>query len=191
MDGQPLVSKLDGQALPMNAGPHTFHFEGPDGASLDVPILLKEGERNQTVSATLAAAPVAPAPAQAEAPSPSPPNVPAPAGASNGWKTAGWIAGGAGVAGLGVAAVFGIVAVSDKSGAHCDANGVCDAGTTHGIKTAALVSDVAWIAGGVLLATGAALVLFTPSGRRGPASAVKLAPAFTASGGGVVLGGRW
>ena len=31
VDGQPLVAKLDGQAVPMNAGLHTFHFEGTAG----------------------------------------------------------------------------------------------------------------------------------------------------------------
>ncbi len=140
-DGQPLVSKLDGQAVPMNAGSHTFHFDGPDGSRcVDLPILVKEGERNQTVAVTLAAAPAAPTPSQSGDSPQNTANVPGsvaklpdsaasapdPIGSSNRWKTAGWAVGGAGVVGLGVATAFGVVAVSDKSAAHCDAHDVCD-----------------------------------------------------------------
>ena len=31
VDGQPLASRLDGQALPLDPGPHAFRFEGADG----------------------------------------------------------------------------------------------------------------------------------------------------------------
>jgi hypothetical protein len=170
VDGRPLASKLDGQAVPMNAGPHTFHFEGADGSILDRQVMVKEGERNQAVAVVLGAA----------APTPS-----------STWKTLGWVLGGTGVVGLGVGTVFGVIAMGDKNGAHCDANNVCDPGTTRGIKSAALVSDVGWIAGGVLLAGGAALVLFAPSGSRKPESGVNVAPVVTASGGAIVAGGSW
>ena len=180
----------------MNAGPHTFHFEGADGASVDRSVLVKEGERNQAVVVTLAAAPVAPTltpaaatPQEAASAPVAPASAPAPSRSSTPWKTVGWVVGGAGVAGLALATVFGIVAAHEKS-ADCDGR-VCDPGTTGAIKFAALASDIGWIAGGVLLATGAAMVLFTPGGGHEPSAAVKLAPAVTASGGGVVLGGGW
>ncbi len=186
VDGQTLVSKLDGQALTMNAGTHTFHFEGADGTSTDEQILVKEGEKNQKVAAVLGAAP-APGPSPSQG-AESPPNS---AGPPRPWKTVGWVLGGAGVVGLGVGTVFGIIAIGDKSAAHCNANKQCDPGTVSGIKSAALVSDVGWIAGGVLLASGAALVLFGPRDSHEPAATVRLAPLVMASGSGILAGGTW
>jgi hypothetical protein len=172
VDGQPLVSKLDGQAIPMNAGPHTFHFEGADG-TLDQQVVVTEGEKSQKVSIVLGAPP------------------PVPDTGSNTWKTVGWVLGGVGIAGLGVGTVFGIIAMGDKNGAHCSSSGVCDPGTTGGIKSTALVSDIGWIAGGVLLAGGAALVLFAPGGSHDATSGLRVAPVVTASGGAMVMGGSF
>jgi hypothetical protein len=186
VDGQPLVSKLDGQAVSMNAGPHTFHFEGVDGTGLDLQRLLKEGEKNQAVAVVLGAAPPAPSASQGTVPAPE-----APSRSSSPWKTVGWVLGGVGVAGLGVGTVFGVLATGDKTRAHCDANNVCDPGTVSGIKSAALVSDVGWIAGGVLLASGAALVLFAPSASRKPTEGVGVVPVVTARGGEIVARGTW
>lgn len=179
VDGQPLVSKLDGEAVPIDAGPHTFHFEATDG-KLDKQVVIKEGEKDQPVAVVIGAPPAAASGAEQ------------PVGSSSPWKTVGWVLGGAGVVGLGVGTVFGILAMNDKSAAHCDSSNVCDPGTTSGIKTAALVSDIGWIAGGVLLAGGAALVLFGPHGRGHEAAvSVRVAPTLVAGGGGAVVGGSW
>jgi hypothetical protein len=197
VDGVPLVSKLDGQAVPINAGPHTFHFSGVDGSSLDKQVVVMEGEKNQAVAVALV--PAAPSMTLMSAgefrewlPAASPPHPPpasASAGSARAWKTVGWVLGGAGVVGLGVGTAFGISALGDKN-AHCT-NNVCDPGTTGGIKSGALASDVGWIAGGVLLASGAALVLFAPSGSHEPTASVSLLPVLTASGGEIVAGGSW
>ena len=182
VDGQPLVSKLDGQAVPMNGGRHTFHFEGADG-SLDQQVVVTEGEKNRRVAVVLGVAAPAAAPGSGSGANTD--------GSSSSWRTVGWVLGGAGVVGLGVGTVFGIVTLGDKSSAHCDSNNLCDPGTTGGIKSAALLSDIGWIAGGVLLASGAALVLLSPSGSPEATASVKVAPVFTASGGEVVVGGGW
>jgi hypothetical protein len=187
VDGTPLLTKLDGTSTSMNPGPHQFHFEAADGTLLDQQVVVREGEKNQTVAVVLGAPP----PAAVKV---SPPGVEtpiAPATTSSTWKTAGWILGGVGVAGLGVGTIFGIIATGDKSSAHCDSNNVCDPGTVSGIKSAALISDIGWISGGVLLAGGAALVLWGPRKSEGTAAALRLAPMFTANGGGIVAGGAW
>jgi hypothetical protein len=74
VDGHPFVTKLDGQAIPMNAGPHTFHFEGADG-TLDQQVVVTEGEKSQKVAIVLGA----------------PPPAPDTSGSSSTWKTAGWV----------------------------------------------------------------------------------------------------
>jgi hypothetical protein len=201
-DGQPLTSKLAGDALPMNPGPHAFHFELADGTVLDQQVLVREGLKNQNVAVVLGKA--APAPAAGAAPagptSGAQPDT-TPAADSGGgipWRTVGWITGGVGVAGVALGSIFGVMAMSDKNGAHCDASGACDPGKLSDANSAATISTVGFIAGGVLLAGGAALVLFGPSGSA-PASAapasggatLKLAPLVGARDAGLLLGGSW
>ena len=107
-DGQPLVGKLDGQAVSINAGVHLFHFEGVDGTSLDEQVLVKEGEKNREIAVVLR---------------------PTSSGSSSAWRTTGWVLGGLGLAGLGVGGVFGVIAIRNKNDAHCDSNGGgCDPG---------------------------------------------------------------
>jgi len=201
MDGQPLVPILDGHAVRVNGGPHTFHFAGADGASLDKLVVVREGEKNQDVAVVLAAPPAAhpagpSAGSTAETAGAGSTSQPPPAadtsnagGSSSTIKTLGWVLGAAGVAGLGVGTVFGLIAMDEKS-SHCS-NNVCDPGSTGGIKSDALVSDVGWIAGGILLAGGAALVLFAPSGSGEPGAGIRLSPVVTASGAGILTEGSW
>jgi hypothetical protein len=186
MDGKPLVSRLDGQAVPMNAGAHTFHFEEADGTSLDQQVMIKEGEKSQAVAVVLG-----PVPSVTQPPAGAPGSTePAESnGRSHPGKTVGWVLGSVGIVGLGVGAVAGFIALGDKNN-HCVGN-VCDAGTVSGIKSAALASDIGWIAGGVLVAGGAALVLFTPSGSHEATAGVRVAPIVTAGGGGIVAAGSW
>jgi hypothetical protein len=198
-DGQPLTTKLAGDALPMNPGPHAFHFELADGTVLDQQVLVREGVKNQNITVVLGKAEAAPAGgAPAGGPAGGQPQTP---GADTGgggipWRTVGWITGGVGAAGVVLGAVFGIVAMGDKNGAHCDASGACDPGPLSSANSAATISTVGFVAGGVLLAGGAALVIFGPSGDA-PASAapaaarLRLAPLVGARDAGLVLGGSW
>ncbi len=110
----------------------------------------------------------------------------------------GWITGGVGVAGLALGTIFGIMAMGDKNGAHCDASGACDPGKLSDANSAATISTVGFIAGGVLVAGGVALVLFGPSGNTasaapasGAGTTLKLAPLVGARDAGLLLGGSW
>jgi hypothetical protein len=195
VDGAPFVTTLDGRAVPMNPGAHKFHFELPDGTSQDVESIVTEGAQNQPIAGVLKRAPEPPPapPPPPVAPPASLPTTPppvAPAEGSSGWKTAGWVTGGVGAAGLVLGTIFGIVAIGDKSSAHC-ADNLCDTGPLSSARSAARVSDVGLIAGGVLFAGGAALVLWGPSGGHGQTGQVTLAPSVGAKEGDVVLGGRW
>jgi hypothetical protein len=193
VDGAPLTAKLDGQAVPMNPGPHAFHFELADGTRLDQQALVREGEKNQSIAVVLKPPEPAPSASAAHAPAPSEGKAAASPDAAEGagpWKTVGWITGAAGAAGLVVGTVFGFVAIGDKNGAHCDANNFCDGGALSSAHGAATVSDVAFVAGGVLLAGGLTLVLLSPSGGR-ESGALRVTPIAGANLGGLVLGGSW
>jgi hypothetical protein len=188
MDGQPLMPKLEGQAVSMNAGLHTFHFEGEDGTSLDQQVMVKEGEKSQGVAVVLGAAPSLPSAARSESSQVSE-SAPESGGASRPGKTLGWVLGSLGVAGLGLGAVAGVLAMQDKND-NCVGN-VCSTGTVSGIRSRALLSDIGWVSGGVLLAGGAALIVFTPSRIRESTTRLRVAPLVMANGGGLLVGGRW
>jgi hypothetical protein len=195
VDGALIAPKLDGVAVSIDAGPHAFHFEASDGRAADRTLLVKEGEHNLPVTVTFAPPPtvttVAPPPNPAAAPASSVPS-PGAGGSSRPWRTLGWVLAGAGVAGLGVATGFGILAIGDKSAAVCDPSGLCN-GPVGPTKTAALVSDIGWISGGVLLASGLSLVLFGPgpSSPARAASSVRAVPYFAEGGGGMIVRGSF
>jgi hypothetical protein len=104
----------------------------------------------------------------------------------------GWVLGGAGIVGLGLGTAFGVMAIEDNDNARCNASKQCLPGPLSEARSYALASDISLIAGGLLLAGGAALVIFTPSGssdaRRG---AVSVAPTAGLGSAGVALGGSW
>ena len=117
-----------------------------------------------------------------------------------GQRVLGLIVGGAGVVGLGVGAAFGLESLSHWSSAKNACPGLtCPTGSaattgqqaSNEAKTAADVSTVAFIAGGVALAAGAVLFFTAPSrsGSREGTASWHLAPLVARDGGGLVLGG--
>lgn len=193
VDGAPLVSKLDGQAVAVNPGVKTFHFQLADGTGLDEQLLVKEGGRNQPVSVVLKRGKAATASTDKKEESALPTkdvSRAAESGTGSPWKTIGWIAGGAGVVGLGLGAAFGIAAIVDKNRADC-VDDYCDAGPLSSAKQAAGIANVGLIAGGVLLAGGAALVLFAPSDRHEGVGVVQVMPLLGKNGGAISVEGSW
>jgi hypothetical protein len=108
-------------------------------------------------------------------------------------RTTGIVVTGIGVAGLAVGGAFGVQALHLKSerSKFCDANNVCTSGQgltlDHDARTAATVSTIAMVAGGVVAAGGLVLVLTAP--RRSPAPTVGVA--FQPGGAQLTMEGRW
>ena len=193
VDGKPLQSRLEGEAVPLNPGSHTFHFEAASGVTHDEQAVVPEGGKNQLVTVVMGAPQGAPSAEHGTAPATTGPQSVAasdPGGSSSSLRTWGWIVGGTGVAGLAVGTIFGLVAMGDKNGANC-VNDVCNQGTTGPIKSNALISDVGWIAGGLLTAGGISLLLLSPSGRADHAGWMRVAPLVASHGGGVGVDGSW
>jgi hypothetical protein len=143
VDGEPLVTKLDGEAISVDPGRHVFRFSSPDGTMLERPAVIKEGVKDQGLAVVLGTA----------------------RSGSQGapWKTAGWSIAGVGVVGLVAGAISGGVAIGENGSAHCDATGHdCLAGPLSAARSAATASDVGFIAGGILVASGAAILLLSP-----------------------------
>jgi hypothetical protein len=169
VDGQPLVTRLDGAAVAMNPGPHTFVFtSGAVSAKRTATIL--EGARNQIIGATIATAPASRA---TMAPPPSVAPLPArPAAAASTEK-----AGGAGwfpvtaisVGGVGLAA--GVVLTILAHGKRADGDDLCPSGVcpdadasqiaslNNQATTFGEIATTAYIVGGVALAAGLIVLL--------------------------------
>jgi len=162
-----------GTPVPVDPGEHTITATAPGTRPRELKVtVMSDG---QTLSVRLPAAEAAPA----AGPAPSPPKVagtPVPtrvASGSEGRRTVAkpraltaMLIGGAGVVGLGVGAVFGLMVkpAYDDSAAHCNGN-YCDA-TGHDARQNAFakarISNIAFAAGASALAVGAVIWLTAP-----------------------------
>jgi hypothetical protein len=204
VDDKPLVTKLEGTAIPVDPGAHTFRFQWPDGTSKERQVLVAEGQKDVVVAVSLvppagerpagpSASPVSP-PANV-VPSAAPAAPPPPEHAST-WRTIGWVAGGVGVAGLVVGAIFTGITISDKNDANCNAAKQCtNYASMNSAMSAAPVAGTGLVAGGALVVAGTALVLLAhpPQETRSGAHSARLrvAPALGAHGAGALLEGAW
>jgi hypothetical protein len=166
VDGAGASQVLDGRAIPLDPGAHTFRFEAAGEAPVERSFVIVEGARDRQeridIGPTQAASPSVPATSQAP-PAPPPP----PSGSSH--RTAVYAVGAAGIVGVAVGSVFGLLASSQwsTSKTDCATKSSCSnyprAVSEHDTAaTDATVSTVAFIVGGAALATSAVLFLTTP-----------------------------
>jgi hypothetical protein len=197
VDGAPFQDKIDGRAVPLNPGVHAFKFEAADGTKAEKQIIVAEGEHEKRISVTLGNAAAAP-PAGAAAPTASAAPAAAPAGGETGalseqkspWKLVGLAAAGVGIAGLATGSVFGIVAMSKKNSASsCDSTAHCtkpeDVAAMKDAGSAASLSTIFFIAGGVLAAGGIAIWAIAPS------RYVQASPTVGLGSAGIEVKGAW
>jgi hypothetical protein len=182
LDGQQLPGKLSGLPVQVDPGEHRFVFEAQGLPATEKTIVVREGEHDRHERVVLG---------QPGAPAPSTP-VPSSSEAGS-QKTIAYVAGGAGVVGLVLGGVFGLVskgtynnALQNECGGNpnaCSTQGAQDGQTAHSQAT---ISTVGFIAGGALLAGGAVLYFTSPKG-----SAVAVAPTVGTAGGGLNVTGGW
>jgi hypothetical protein len=182
-DGAPSPAPLDGAAIDMDPGMHTFRFVLPGAPDVVREVTVQQGARLQNVTVTFAPAPDATqVPSSSGAgtaisavPEPAPPP-PSPPRSSSGWKTVAYVVGGVGLAGLAAGGVLGAVALSASSREKSDCNsnlGACNnvGAARSDYDTAGSLADastVAFVAGGVLAAAGVVIWLVAPSPSGGP-----------------------
>lgn len=112
MDGETLVTKLDGSPVSVDPGKHVFRFEvaGPTPTVATETVLVRENERKRNVTATFDAPDAPKAPAAPEGGS-APASVSASAPAHREHSALPWVVAGVGAAGL----VTGILLVATAS----------------------------------------------------------------------------
>jgi hypothetical protein len=216
MDGQPLAERLEGSAISLDPGTHTFRFEVVGQPPVEKTLVIYEAVKDRhepIVMSTEGAVSLVPSPLPTPIALPSPsigaPPSPPPTPASvpdtgvtartwNSRKTVALAVGGLGIAGLAVGGIFGGVAASDWSSAksescpNCSLTKYQEASSDHNnAVTAATVSTASFIAGGALVAAGVVLWLTAPSAHEAPPSptALRLVPGIGPGSGGLLLRG--
>jgi len=192
LDGAPLVDHLDGSALRVNPGEHTFELSADGFHTASRKLVVSEGEKGRRevvaleplVARAPGAAPSGAAPERAIEPR------------GGGARTVAFVLGGAGVIALGVGGFFGLSAISKNHSAGCDADNVCtNAQARRDAQGMANASTISFVAGTALVAGG--VVLFLTSGGDGKpsassaATAWEAAPMFGAGAGGISLRKGW
>lgn len=172
IDGVVVLEKLDGKALSVDPGAHTFKFEHATLPTVTEQVLVQQGVKNRPFTVTF------PAPA---APPTDVPKARIPLGT--------WILGGVGVVALGGFAVLGIGARSRANELRNTCAPTCASEDVDGLKRRMLFADVS-LGVGVLALGGATLVwaLSARSAEPSPAAlAVSVVP--LAGGGAISLSG--
>ena len=159
MDGQHLPGTLSGAPVQVDPGEHRFTFDSADGLThVEKTIVVREGERDRHERVVLG---------RSAAPGPMAPAASLSDGGTQ--RTVAFVIGGAGVVGLAVGSVVGLVSKSSYDHAlqtecggnpsACSSQGIQDGKSAHGQATA---STVAFVAGGMLLGAGAVLYFTAP-----------------------------
>jgi hypothetical protein len=199
VDGHPWAERLDGTALPIDAGEHSFTFEVPGQPPVSRRLVLEEGEKARREHVVIGVPTPLPPRIVPVTPLPQPSPEPARGGSSIG-RPIGLIAGGLGIAGIATGAVFGLMtkAAIDRQNQECGSD-TCSpsarpqALVDHDIAVRyGLFSDIGFIGGGVLLAGGATLFLLSRPGVTDsprPTTGLVVVPTMGPTGGSVTVSG--
>ena len=177
MDGDVLAENLDGSALPLDPGAHTFTFELAGQPPITKQLVIREGQKDRrevlqfgappAAKPAVGATPAATSPATSSIES-SVDQVSSSSGGSQ--KTFALVAAGVGVVGIGVGTIFGLSAISKQDDANAKCPGACSdqAGVDlwNDARTAGNISTIGFVVGGVGLATGAILWLTAKPSRK-------------------------
>jgi len=178
-DGAPTSQASWGVPIPVDVGTHTVLATAPGRKPFKTSIAIRtDGDRDEVVVPKLEHAaggnasttPAGPAPAETD-------------GATHGssQRTIGFVVGGVGIAGLAVGAITGLMAIgkNNDSKQMCPESGACGSSAAVDAADSArklgTVSTIAFIAGGLGVAFGAALLLTAPSSTEGAPAAAKAA----------------
>jgi hypothetical protein len=176
-DGEPAARVLDGKAMALDPGLHTFAFRVPGLPTVERQVLIREGERNRLVEVDLPSSRPVPVALDVTVPRVAP---------SRPRSTAVYAVTGVGALGVAGFAVLGLLGNQQKTELERSCAPHCEASQVAGVRTKYLMADLSLGAG--LVSLGLASYLYLS--RRGPpdGSIPALTLGFTpgSSGGGVL-----
>jgi hypothetical protein len=206
-DGVEVGAAVWGTPIPIDPGDHAIEASAPakktwskatkigaaaEQAHVVVPSLQDEPGPSGA-SASVAATPATPA-KTVVTPLPEPSTPPPTHSDGSTQRTLGLVIGGAGIVGVAVGSVFGILAMGSESSSKnlCPTDACASAAAVQddaNARTQATVSTVAMIAGGAVLVTGAVIFFTAPKGKA--VTGLRVMPAIGAGEIGLRLGGAW
>jgi hypothetical protein len=181
VDGSPLADHADGAPVVLDPGKHSFRFQAAGFRAVQRDFVLRQGERDRHEPIVFESAAV-------EKPS-----------VSRGWSAlqiGGVAAAAVGVAGIAVGSIFGLKAGSDRSSELGACGSVCatpaDQSNATSYRNAffgdSTISTVGFVAGGVLIATGAILFFAgRPTDDPRATTGWRVAPSVGLASGGVLV----
>lgn len=152
-DGTMLAQSLDGKAVPLDPGPHTFTFSIPGFAPVERQLLIREGERNRRIEVDFRTLRSNPFLVAAE-------NEPAGAGSPSRTPRTYLTYGLAGVGALGIGgfALFAVLGSRQQGDLEDSCAPYCRSSQVDGVKTKYLIADISLGVG--LAALGAATYFY-------------------------------
>jgi hypothetical protein len=169
MDGAPLAARLDGSAIRVDPGEHTFELVADGYFPISRRLTVQEGVKGrEEVVVFESAKPTVPAPASGPSVQTTPTSDTSPQ------RTIAYVVGGVGIIGLGIGTVFGVLAKatyddavsncgSPSAGVRlCNSDGVARGDTSDRQAT---ISTIAFVAGAALLTGGVVLFMTAPKDR--------------------------
>ena len=190
MDGEVLAERLEGTALSIDPGEHTFTFESPGQPPTTKTLVIEQAQKDRRELITIGTAVTAPlvqtpSPASALQPPPPPPQVHR--------RTWPWWVGGAGVALAGTGIILGAVAANNQNQVNADS--VCQSKpvSCSGAVSNDNVEEAIAIALGGVGAVGIGVAIWglatRPSSGTATAATWKISPLFGAETAGLRMKG--
>jgi hypothetical protein len=191
VDGQVVAERLDGRAIEVDPGMHSFRYEY-GGKTLEEKLVIREGERNRKVTANFAPASTKPEPEKTT----RVPDRPAPTSAPIHYERRVWpityAAGGLAIAGFAGFAFFGLQGNSKASDLKNSCSPNCTSDQVQPLKTKYLIGDIFLGVGLASLAVTAISYALRPLEQvDGPESAFHLDVVPTHNGGAAALRGSF
>lgn len=190
IDGRPYPEETDsGRAITLDPGPHTFRFEHPPDAPVEVTEMLRTGERNRPIYGTFAAprpaAPAVIAPGAAPPPPPAPPR--ARASHVSGWAYA---IGAVAVAGGASFAAFGSTGLDEKNQLRTQCGPTCTDAQVQPLKVKYIAADAS-LGVGVIAAVVSTWLFLHPDVEEANGAGTTVSLGATRDGGGVSVVGTF
>jgi hypothetical protein len=157
IDGDEFTDTLDGKALPVDPGPHTFTFESDEFGTKELRYVVKEGQKSQSIEIEFTGADN-----RADDPGGDGGAAISTADAAES-KTLAYVLLGVGVVGVGGFAYFGLTANSEKDDLACADTATCSDDELSPIRKKYLLADISLGIGLVSLGVGTYLLLSSGS----------------------------
>jgi hypothetical protein len=185
-----LAESLDGRAVQMDPGTHSFVFESAKHGQKEAKVVIKEGQKAQSVEVEFAPdAPIAAATTNGAEPSGDSIST----DDASGRRTIAYVLAGVGAVGLGGFAYFGLSGKSEQDGLDCADTKTCSDEDLDPIKKKYLYADISLGVGVISLGVATYLLLTKPTKESpvGEAKRVRFDVAPTRGGGFAGISGRF